>query len=1013
MSDEIATYSFLPWLRQGIANDIDATGSTRASLSVTLKVETDTGLTEEVKTTVQLVGPGDIVGISSSQIIRTEPRDWITNFEPNFFPFIEFYNEDFLWSYTPARLSGDKLAPWLALVVLREDEFSDYYPSGAPLTAIQVDNADVKFPPRHQLWAWAHVHVNENIAADDPADMEAALANLLATLEANPDLAYCRLICPRKLDENTAYHAFLIPAFETGRQAGLGQEVAASSATDPAWGNGQIDFPVYYRWFFRTGGQGDFEYLVRLLEPKPMDSRVGIRDMDVTDPGWGMPGISDPPTLGLKGALKSPDTRSTEWPSPYPSTFQTQLRELINKAHTYLEDGSPDGGPSVVPPIYGNLHVLVDQLEDKADEVDLNWLDDLNLDPRHRTAAGFGAQVVRKNQEKHMNEAWQQLGDILEANQQIGFSRLAMETSLRLYEKHITPLDTDAAITVTHPVSKKVLGSPRTVYSLIQSSALPQALLDRAFRKITRPRGPLIKRIDPTGDRKPAGLLSRVNAGELTATPPKTAPEGAISVDQAADALGTTHPPGWLRDLLAEPWFRWLPIFVLVVLLIVLRGLVLGVVAIGLMALFMLFRGWHTQAEASEIVREENLTVESVEAIPGRPDFTIVEPGTPSGPGGVGTDSPEAANFRQALTDLHELFEFGSSIVPPVPGPLDLPAIRTTLVGALDPLKTIPTRTLSRLGLTDAVRQSLQESFVPVMAYPVFKDPMYEALRDISIELMIPNLSLIEPNAISLLESNPRFIEAYMVGLNHEMNRELVWREYYCDQRGSSFRQFWDVSEVVVDASLSEAEREELLRDIPEIHTWSQSTRLGEHPHPATDEAKEQLVLVIRGDLLKKYPNTVLYAQKAAWATDEDGNPMKLLPRELDTAAEELLPIFKATIDPDIVLFGFDLTEEEAKGDGQSGDDPGYFFVLKERPGEPRYGLDYNDDPGLPALKTWDDLSWDHVTIVGDGFVDAETLADTPTDPAGVAWGASAADMAHILYQDPVLIAIHASQMLT
>ena len=47
------------------------------------------------------------------------------------------------------------------------------------------------------------------------------------------------------------------------------------------------------------------------------------------------------------------------------------------------------------------------------------------------------------------------------------------------------------------------------------------------------------------------------------------------------------------------------------------------------------------------------------------------------------------------------------------------------------------------------------------------------------------------------LETNPRFIESYMVGLNHEMARELLWREYPTDQRGTCFRQFWDLSAVV------------------------------------------------------------------------------------------------------------------------------------------------------------------------------------------------------------------------
>ena len=43
----------------------------------------------------QLYGPGDIIGIDAGLIVRTEPRHWITNFETNYLPFVEFYDEDF------------------------------------------------------------------------------------------------------------------------------------------------------------------------------------------------------------------------------------------------------------------------------------------------------------------------------------------------------------------------------------------------------------------------------------------------------------------------------------------------------------------------------------------------------------------------------------------------------------------------------------------------------------------------------------------------------------------------------------------------------------------------------------------------------------------------------------------------------------------------------------------------------------------------------------------------------
>ena len=45
-------------------------------------------------------------------------------------------------------------------------------------------------------------------------------------------------------------------------------------------GNGEIKIPYYYKWEFRTGMRGDFEHLVRLLEARNIDKRVGTRQMD-------------------------------------------------------------------------------------------------------------------------------------------------------------------------------------------------------------------------------------------------------------------------------------------------------------------------------------------------------------------------------------------------------------------------------------------------------------------------------------------------------------------------------------------------------------------------------------------------------------------------------------------------------------------------------------------------------------------------------------------------------------
>ena len=45
--------------------------------------------------TVRLRGPADVVGIDPHEIVRTDPRPNTTDFEPNYFPAIEFDRPDF------------------------------------------------------------------------------------------------------------------------------------------------------------------------------------------------------------------------------------------------------------------------------------------------------------------------------------------------------------------------------------------------------------------------------------------------------------------------------------------------------------------------------------------------------------------------------------------------------------------------------------------------------------------------------------------------------------------------------------------------------------------------------------------------------------------------------------------------------------------------------------------------------------------------------------------------------
>jgi hypothetical protein len=186
-------------------------------------------------------------------------------------------------------------------------------------------------------------------------------------------------------------------------------------------------------------------------------------------------------------------------------------------------------------------------------------------------------------------------------------------------------------------------------------------------------------------------------------------------------------------------------------------------------------------------------------------------------------------------------------------------------------------------------------------------------------------------------------------------------------------------------------------------------------------------VLTVRGDLLKKYPNTLIYAQKAHVPKSSSGTPLPdqdpvVVPVESDADIDREIkfPVFRASVEPDIRFFGFDLTVEQARGaaDPQvETDDWGYYFVIQQLPGEPRFGIDASfapdDDPNTPL--TWNDLAWT-LFPTGQAFIDTNVLPQSFV-PAGTGeslsqWGTDSARMAYILFQNPVMIAVHAKEML-
>ncbi|MGH8188533.1 MAG: hypothetical protein ACREUC_18390, partial [Steroidobacteraceae bacterium] len=201
--------------------------------------------------------------------------------------------------------------------------------------------------------------------------------------------------------------------------------------------------------------------------------------------------------------------------------------------------------------------------------------------------------------------------------------------------------------------------------------------------------------------------------------------------------------------------------------------------------------------------------------------------------------------------------------------------------------------------------------------------------------------------------------------------------------RGTYFDQFWDTraSAPADDGGSVFRRHRHRHGDIFPLHQWG-ARKLGD---PEGAPSGERFVMLMRSSLLRRYPSAVIYTVKAVMV----GTKRK--PSKVST--DELYPAFRGSMEPDVSFFGFSITADQAVGTG-TGEDHGYFIVIQEQPGEPRFGLDVDTPTGSVA----------HLKV-GAGVPSGMPLS-------GLTWGQNGAHMAGILRQQPVRIAIHASQFL-
>ncbi len=230
------------------------------------------------------------------------------------------------------------------------------------------------------------------------------------------------------------------------------------------------------------------------------------------------------------------------------------------------------------------------------------------------------------------------------------------------------------------------------------------------------------------------------------------------------------------------------------------------------------------------------------------------------------------------------------------------------------------TMTNKNTQLTNAIRSYLDYSRVinpnaynnrascqhPILAYPYFAEPTYYYLNKLSTKYILPAIDDLPNNTISLFRDNTKFIESYICGLNTEMGKELFWREYPTDRRGSYFEKFWDSEDFHSDNSY-----------VPDVkHQYDWEAKLGENHL----NSKPLLIFVVKGELMKKFPDVLVYL-----ASSVIKNKRVLFE---DNAASRVYPEMKARVSKDTTLYGFRIGFKGLLDDG------GRFLAFKERSGK-------------------------------------------------------------------------------
>lgn len=392
---------FYAYARRGIRT----LGGDRDAVSFTLDVKKG-GSTETVGIDLSLAGPGNVSALQPTAVGKVYPVAGSVDMRAGALPYVEFTDPMLPWVLSPHGWNSDMgIDPWMALLCFPSDLCSvsigdtRVTVSAAGLATASVSGGPLLPEPNH-VQMGAHIH--------DPDGK---------SLDTEPgERAIARLVSLQQLKPRTKYTACVVPLFEDGRLAGLGQE--PTGQTLYAWqrGDDALTMPVYHHWTFTTGAGRGAEDMLRDLTAFDLENDPAVFPMS---PTFLSPLMDFDQQLAVDRTLFIP----TEFPLRQPAPDELP-EDVFNDA---LGDALlPDFAIPI--PAYGRAYTDQDLANSMSSA---EWFQSVNCDFGLRRLAGAGTNIVRKRQEEMVAFIGEDAGAIKDANAIISRAHAARQLNAK------------------------------------------------------------------------------------------------------------------------------------------------------------------------------------------------------------------------------------------------------------------------------------------------------------------------------------------------------------------------------------------------------------------------------------------------------------------------------------------------------------------------------------------------------------------------------------------------------